>query len=136
MQGGTTVKKENPLTPSIPCFILKKNQVLLRLSSLDFSFIIEDNISDIFRLLYSYQMRVELIQNSAISFSVCITNKYDRLNELVSKLKSRFKLEVNNNVNLYTIRHFDQKSIEKIIKNGKKILLEQRTQNTIQFITD
>ena len=81
-------------------------------------------------------MRVELIQNSAISFSVCITNKYDRLNELVSKLKSRFKLEVNNNVNLYTIRHFDQKSIEKIIKNGKKILLEQRTQNTIQFITD
>ena len=81
-------------------------------------------------------MRVELIQNSAISFSVCITNKYDRLNELVSQLKHRFKVEVNNNVSLYTIRHFDQKAIEKIKKNKKKIILEQRTQDTIQFITD
>ena len=136
MGKGTTVKKESFLFPSIPCYILKKNQILLRLFSLDFSFIIEDNISDIFKLLYLYQMRVELIQNSAISFSVCITNKYERLDELISKLKSRFKLEINKNVNLYTIRHFDQKSIEKITKNGKKIFLEQRTQNTIQFITD
>ena len=133
---GTTIKKESFLTPSIPCFILKQNQIFLRLSSLDFSFIIEDNISDIFKLLHLYQMRVELIQNSAISFSVCITNKYDRLNELVSQLKHRFKVEVNNNVSLYTIRHFDQKAIEKIKKNKKKIILEQRTQDTIQFITD
>jgi len=133
---GTTIKKESFLAPSIPCFILKQNQIFLRLSSLDFSFIIEDNISDIFKLLHLYQMRVELIQNSAISFSVCITNKYDRLNELVSQLKHRFKVEVNNNVSLYTIRHFDQKAIEKIKKNKKKIILEQRTQDTIQFITD
>lgn len=136
MGSGTTVKKESPSAPLIPCYILKQNQILLRLSSLDFSFIIEDNISDIFRLLHLYQMRVELIQNSAISFSVCISNKYDRLNELVSQLKHRFKVEVDRNVSLYTIRHFDQKSIEKIKKNKKKILLEQRTQNTIQFITD
>ena len=136
MGSGTTVKKESPSAPLIPCYILKQNQILLRLSSLDFSFIIEDNISDIFRLLHLYQMRVELIQNSAISFSVCISNKYDRLNELVSQLKHRFKVEVDRNVSLYTIRHFDQKSIEKIKKNKNKILLEQRTQNTIQFITD
>jgi aspartate kinase len=77
-----------------------------------------------------------LIQNSAISFSVCINNKYGRLNELVSHLKNRFKVEVDNNVSLYTIRHFDQKAIEKIKNNGKNILLEQRAQNTIQFITD
>jgi|TARA_B110000263_G_scaffold249931_1_gene269342 aspartate kinase len=136
MKNGTTIKKGSPLFPSIPCFILKQNQILLRLSSLDFSFIIEDNISDVFKLLHLYQMRVGLIQNSAISFSVCINNKYGRLNELVSHLKNRFKVEVDNNVSLYTIRHFDQKAIEKIKNNGKNILLEQRAQNTIQFITD
>ena len=136
MKNGTTIKKGSPLFPSTPCFILKQNQILLRLSSLDFSFIIEDNISDIFKLLHLYQMRVGLIQNSAISFSVCINNKYGRLNELVSHLKNRFKVEVDNNVSLYTIRHFDQKAIEKIKNNGKNILLEQRAQNTIQFITD
>ena len=136
MKNGTTIKKRSPLFPSTPCFILKQNQILLRLSSLDFSFIIEDNISDIFKLLHLYQMRVGLIQNSAISFSVCINNKYGRLNELVSHLKNRFKVEVDNNVSLYTIRHFDQKAIEKIKNNEKNILLEQRAQNTIQFITD
>jgi aspartate kinase len=136
MKNGTTIKKGSPLFPSIPCFILKQNQILLRLSSLDFSFIIVDNISDVFKLLHLYQMRVGLIQNSAISFSVCINNKYGRLNELVSHLKNRFKVEVDNNVSLYTIRHFDQKAIEKIKNNGKNILLEQRAQNTIQFITD
>lgn len=132
---GTTVKKGSPLSPLIPCFILKQNQILLELSSLDFSFIIEDNISDIFKLLHTHQMRVELIQNSAISFSVCITNNYKRLDELLSNLKSRFKVKINKNVSLYTIRHFDQKAIEKITKNQKEILLEQRTQDTVQFIT-
>ena len=57
------------------------------------------------------------------------------LDELVSKLKSRFRVRINKNVSLYTVRHFDQKSIEKITKNQKNILLEQRTQDTVQFIT-
>ena len=136
MKNGTSIAKGKSLVPSIPCFILKPNQTLLRLFSLDFSFIIEENISDIFKLLHLYQMRVNLIQNSAISFSVCISDKYDRLNELVAKFQSKYNVEITNNLNLYTIRHFDQNAIDKIKNNGKKILLEQRTQNTVQFIAD
>ena len=132
---GTAVSKGQTLVPKLPCFILKKQQTLLRLSSLDFSFIVEDNISHIFGLLHQYQMRVELIQNSAISFSVCIQNKYNRLEELVKALESIFKVTVYPNVNLYTIRHFDQVAIDRIRNNGKKILLEQRTQETLQFVT-
>ena len=109
-------------------------QVLLRLSSLDFSFIVEDNISDIFALLHQYKMRVELIQNSAISFSVCFTNKYDRLEDLLGVLRSRFNVEVTENVSLYTVRHFDATAIQKIQKNGNKVLLEQRTSETAQFV--
>lgn len=132
---GTTVSKGQTLVPYMPCFILKKDQVLLRLSSLDFSFIVEDSISMVFGLLHQYQMRVELIQNSAISFSVCIQNKYNRLPELVKALESTFKVTVHERVNLYTIRHFDGVALDRIRNNGKKILLEQRTQETVQFVT-
>lgn len=131
---GTAVSKGQTLVPKVPCFILKKELVLLRLSSLDFSFIVEDNISKVFRLLHQFQMRVELIQNSAISFSVCIHDKYNRLEELLKKLESTFKVTAHKEVRLYTIRHFDQNAIERIKNNGKKILLEQRTQETVQFV--
>ena len=131
---GTAVSKGQTLVPKLPCFILKKELVLLRLSSLDFSFIVEDNISKVFGLLHHYQMRVELIQNSAISFSVCIQDKYNRLEELLKELESTFKVTAHNDVRLYTIRHFDQNAIDRIKNNGKKILLEQRTQETIQFV--
>ena len=131
---GTSVSKGKSLDPLIPCYIVKKDQVLLRLSSIDFSFIVEENISYIFGLLHEYQMPVELIQNSAISFSVCVNNKYKRLEELVLVLRSRFNVEVEEKVDLFTIRHFNQEAIQSIRNNRKQILLEQRTGETIQFV--
>lgn len=132
--GGTSVSKGKTLEPLIPCYIVKKDQVLLRLSSIDFSFIVEENISYIFSLLHEYQMPVELIQNSAISFSVCINNKYKRLEELVLVLRSRFNVEVKEQVDLFTVRHFNQNALESIRNNGNQILLEQRTEETAQFV--
>jgi len=131
---GTAVSRGKTLEPHIPCYIVKKDQVLLRLSSIDFSFIVEENISYIFGLLHEYQMPVELIQNSAISFSVCINNKYQRLEELVLVLRSKFNVVVTPSVDLYTIRHFDSKASQFIKQIGKPILLEQRTQETAQFV--
>ena len=131
---GTAVSKGKTIEPNIPCYIVKKNQVLLRLSSIDFSFIVEENISYIFSMLHEYQMPVELIQNSAISFSVCVNNKYKRLEELVLVLRSKFNVEVIENVDLYTIRHFDKNASKFIHSFKKPILLEQRTQDTAQFL--
>ena len=78
-ESGTTVGKGIGIEPMVPCFIVKKNQVLMKLSSLDFSFIVEDSISELFKLLHDHKMKVDLIQNSAISFSVCVDNKFGRL---------------------------------------------------------
>jgi aspartate kinase len=133
-QNGTAVSKGKTLDPLIPCFIVKKDQVLIRLSSIDFSFIVEENISYIFGLLHEYQMPVELIQNSAISFSVCVNNKYKRLEELILVLRSRFNVEVKEHVDLFTVRHFNQTALQSISANGKQILLEQRTEETAQFV--
>ena len=131
---GTVVLKGKNLDPFVPCYILKKNQVLLRLSTIDFSFIVEENISYIFRLLHEYQMSVELIQNSAISFSVCINNKYNKLDELLLILRAKFNVEVNDGVDLFTIRHFNHEASNFIKNIGKPILLEQRTEETAQFV--
>jgi aspartate kinase len=131
---GSSISKGKTLDPYIPCYIVKKDQVLLRLSSIDFSFIVEENISYIFGLLHEYQMPVELIQNSAISFSVCVNNKYKRLDELVLVLRSRFNVEVREGVDLFTIRHFDSKASQFIKKMNRTILLEQRSEETAQFI--
>ncbi len=131
---GTSVSKGKTLEPHVPCFIIKQNQVLLKLSSLDFSFIVEENISEIFALLSRFQMRVELIQNSAISFSVVVNNKYNRLEELLTELNIKFKVKVTENVNLFTVRHFDQKAKDQVRSFGDKILLEQRTRQTLQVV--
>lgn len=131
---GTTVSKGADLEPHLPCFIVKRNQLLLSLSSIDFSFIMEENISEIFKLLHEFKMKVSLIQNSAISFSVCIEDKYLKFEALKSILSKKFAVSYNENVSLYTIRHFDEKSKLAIEKN-KTVLLKQISRETLQLVT-
>lgn len=131
---GTVVSKGSDIDPLIPCYIVKKNQVLLRLSSLDFSFIVENNISEIFRLLDKFKMKVDLIQNSAISFSVCINDKYNSLDQLISELKPKFKVQLFEEVSLYTIRHFNSDKSGLLSKKNANLLLEQRLENTLQLV--
>ena len=131
---GTKIGKNETLDPMIPCFIVKKNQILISLSSLDFSYIVEENISEIFNLLHEYKMKVDVIQNSAISFSVCVDDNYNNLHKLLQHLKATFKVASEENVSLYTIRHYNQSAINQI-ETGKTILLKQITQGTIQIVT-
>ena len=130
---GTAISRGIKIKPEVPCFIVKRNLNLLKLSSLDFSFIVEENISEIFQVLHENKMKVDLIQNSAISFSVCVYDKFNRLKELLSILKATFKVECVENVNLFTIRHFDEKSSNEILKNNE-LILEQRTDDVLQLI--
>lgn len=130
---GTIVGKGSDISPKIPCFIVKKNQVLLKLSSLDFSFIVENNISEIFKLFHDHRMKVDLIQNSAISFSVCLDNKFNGLQSMLNELKGRFKVVCHEDVSLYTIRHFDDEAV-KSLQNGRSVLVEQRGKETVQLV--
>ena len=130
---GTKISKGIDIDPLVPCYIFKDNLILLKLSSLDFSFMVEQNISKIFKELHDSKMKVDVIQNSAISFSVCFFDKYSNLNDLISRFEGKFKIEINKNVSLFTIRHFDEKSIKKI-SYKRKLLLEQRTEKTIRLI--
>jgi aspartate kinase len=131
---GTSVSKGQDLEPKTPCFIVKKDQLLLSLSSIDFSFIMEENISEIFALLHQYKIKTSLIQNSAISFSVCLEDKFDNFNELKNILSKKFKISYNENVSLYTIRHFDEKAA-KMVEKDKTVLVKQNSRETMQIVT-
>lgn len=131
---GTRVGKGIKIDPEIPCYIVKKDQVLISLSSLDFSYIVEGNISHIFSLLHQYKMKVDVIQNSAISFSVCVDNIYNNLDKLLQHLKAKFKVSCHENVSLYTIRHYNLNSIKQL-EQDKTVLLKQLTPETVQIVT-
>ncbi len=116
-----------------PCFIVKENQVLISISPKDFSFIMENNISFLFNKLHQHSLKVNLIQNSAISFSVCVNDKFLNFENFYNDLKNSFNIKFNKNVTLYTIRHYNSKAIENISKKGK-ILIKQINTKTAQLI--
>lgn len=131
---GTEVSKGATLQPQVPCYIVKKNQLLISLATKDFSFIMEENISDIFKLFHQFNIKVSVIQNSAISFSVCAEDKFGHFQELRERLSSQFKVSYNENVSLYTIRHFESDDLEKIL-GDKTLLLKQVNRETMQMVT-
>lgn len=131
---GTSVSKGATLEPFMPCFIVKRNQLLISLSSIDFSFIMEEHISEIFALFHQFKLKVNLIQNSAISFSVCVEDKFDNFKDLNAILSKKFKVDFTENVTLYTIRHFDEKAAHTVEEN-KTVILKQVSRETMQIVT-
>ena len=131
---GTSVSKGEDLEPKTPCFIVKREQLLISLSSIDFAFIMEENISEIFALFHQFKIKVSLIQNSAISFSVCIEDKFGNFNAVKNILSKKFKVAYNENVSLFTIRHFTKEAAE-MVENDKTVLLKQISRETMQIVT-
>lgn len=129
---GTTVSN-SAIEKHIPTFISKSKQVLLSISSKDFSFIVEDNLSSIFNLFAEHNVKMNLMQNSAISFSVCVDDKGDEIEKLKSDLSFNYNLKCNNDVELLTVMHQTEDALKQALTN-KTVLLEQRTRATVQFV--
>ncbi len=130
---GTLICDSPTHETEIPVFIRKINQVLLSVFPKDFSFILEENLSQLFALFSKHRVKVNLIQNSAVSFSVCVDQPDRKLQTLLDELSENFKIRYNSHVELVTIRHYNQESINKITL-GREILVEQRSRDTAQFV--
>lgn len=130
---GTIIERDALTKPLVPSFIFESNQVLISISAKDFSFIAEENLSSIFGLFAKHKIKINLMQNSAISFSVCVDNDELKIPTLIDELKKDFKILYNENLQLYTIRHYYPSTIEKL-SEGKEILLEQRSRHTAQLV--
>ena len=117
----------------VPSFIFKMNQVLMRISPRDFSFIDEDNLQTIFSILNKYSVKINMMQNSAVQFYICTNYDKRKLPMIVDELDARFKLSYETGLELITIRYFDQSTIDRVMIN-KDLILEQRGQQNIQLI--
>jgi aspartate kinase len=129
---GTVINEMQSPLP-IPCFIFKVNQVLISISPKDFSFIIEENLSAIFNLFAEKQVKVNVMQNSAISFSVSVDADERKLPDLITTLQKDYRVLYNENLELITIRYYDQATIDRVAID-KKILLEVKSRNTVQLV--
>ncbi|OIP04018.1 MAG: aspartate kinase [Bacteroidetes bacterium CG2_30_32_10] len=130
---GTLINNNTQSDSLIPSFIFKVNQLLISLMPKDFSFIAEDNLSKIFACFVKHHVKINLMQNSAISFSVCFDNIPEKAQALITELQQTYKIKYNEHLELITIRHFDQKTIDRVTQD-KIILLEQKSRSTAQLV--
>ncbi|MCK9423574.1 MAG: aspartate kinase [Bacteroidales bacterium] len=130
---GTTVQNLTNWTISVPIFIRKQNQVLISLSSRDFSFIMEENLSQIFKILATYRVKVNVMQHSAISFSFCVDADLQKIPLLLNHFQKEYQTRYNEGVELITIRHYQPDVVEKLIRN-RNVLMEQKSRITLQLV--
>lgn len=130
---GTWVGLDDVENTVVPSYIFKPNQILLSVYPKDFSFIEEIGLARIFDLLARYGMKVNLMQNSALSFSLCLDGAKGRFPELLGALSAEFDCVYNEGMDLVTIRHYTPAVVEQIVA-GRTVLLEQRTRHTVQLV--
>ena len=130
---GTSIGNYHATKPLVPCFIYKFDQILFSISSKDFSFIAEESLSRIFGIFAAHDIKINLMQNSAVSFSVCVDNDKYKIPGLIEALKKDFRLLYNEDLKLVTVRHYFASTIDSLTK-GKTILLEQRSRQTAQVV--
>lgn len=130
-EGTDITEDENQLL--IPSFIFKVNQVLISIFPKDFSFIIEENLSDIFNVFHQHKVKINTMLNSAISFSVSIDEDPEKLQKLIAALSGQYKVKYNTGLELVTIRYYNQQTIDRVTVN-KNILLEVKSRYTCQIV--
>lgn len=130
---GTTIDGINSNDTDVASVIVKGNQVLLHLSPKDFSFILEQHLSQIFKTFADHKVKVGIIQNSAIKFSACIECHENRLSGLLEELNRAFNVSTTEGVTLITVRHPKTDTVEQAI-DGKKVLLNQQSETMSRFV--
>jgi aspartate kinase len=130
---GTIIQESVQHDALIPSYIFKENQVLISISPRDFSFIVEQNMRDIFDLLDQHKIRINLMQNSAISFSICVDFDTMKVPRFIEKLSAKYIVKYNESLKLLTIRHYNDQVINKLV-NTAQVLVEQKSRQTARFV--
>ena len=130
---GTVIEEAASTTFEKPVIILKQNQVMLSISAKDYSFISEDHLSDIFKLFAQSHIKINVMQTSALSFTVCFDLVQERFDKLLVRLNQDFRVKYNSDLTLITVRHYKQDALKELIED-KLVLLEQISRNTAQVL--
>ena len=129
---GSTIDDHSAHDSLVPSFIVKPKQLLISITPRDLSFIVEENLSGIFGLFAQRHVQIDLMQNSAVAFSVVVDDT-PRARGLVEELRRTYEVRYNAGCELVTVRHFDERTLVKLTE-GKEVLIEQRSRNTARFV--
>ena len=129
---GTTIK-EYDSWDRIPVIIYKNDQCLVSCKFTDFRFVNEESLVKIFDALHELDIKVNLMQNSAISLSVCIDFHPKKTQELIDKLSAQFDLHYNLGLTLVTIKNYDDNALEKY-RPIQNVLLQQQTRANFRAV--
>lgn len=129
---GTIISDEIELNYP-PVIVVEDNQALVHISTRDFSFVAEHHLSKLFDLFTRYRVKVNMMRNTAISFSICTFDDNQKLDKLKSELEAEFNVVIDHGQELITVRHFNQEVVDEL-KKGKIVLFEERLSNTLQMV--
>ncbi|NQV53330.1 MAG: aspartate kinase [Flavobacteriales bacterium] len=130
---GTIINDNTSEDSKIPSYIFKTNQVLLSISSRDFSFIVEEHMSEIFACFARHKLKIQTMQNSAISLSVSVSDQRSQIEALIEELQKDYQVLYNDGLELLTIRHYNEKIVEELVQ-GKEVMLQQKTRHTMRLL--
>ena len=118
---------------NVASYIFKRDQILITIFPKDFSFISVENLSEIFSILSQNNVKINLMQNTALSFSICTDHKPRRIERVLNQLNRNFLIKYNENMELVTIRHYTDEIVDKVVA-GRPVYAEQRSRTTVQFV--
>ena len=130
---GTLIISAPDIKKTVPVYIRKEDQILISILPNDFSFVMGDNLSRIFRYFSDNGIKVNIVEASAVSIDVCVNDEKEKVKAFIKDLGPEFTIVYNENVEMLTIRHYNEDSIRNLT-NGREVLLEQRTRSTVRFV--
>ena len=130
---GTLIQSEVNSIFYPPLIVLKKDQVLLQVTTKDFSFITEENLRILYGMFHALKIKVNLIQNAAISFVACVDQNEEKIKALITELEKDYNVLRNEGVSLLTVRHYTPEILFDLTRN-RYSLLEQKTRQTVQVV--
>lgn len=129
---GTEISSDNEETYP-PIIVVEKNQALLHISTLDYSFVAEHHMARLFGKAADLRIFVNMMQNTAISFTICVTNVPDRIERFIREVSDEFKVKTESGLELITVRHYLPETIDSL-KRNKMVLFEERIRNTMHMV--
>lgn len=116
-----------------PLVAVESNQALIHISTRDFSFVAEHHMSQLFAKIADGRLQVNMMQNTAISFSICVNKIDDKVELFAKSIEKNYKVTIEYGLELITVRHYNDLILEEL-KRGKIILLEERLRKTVQLV--
>lgn len=115
-----------------PVIVIESGQSLIHISTKDFSFVAEEHLSEIFDLLNKYKLKVNMMRNTAISFSVAVTNDQAKISKFIEDLSRNYNVVKDDDLELITVRHYDDATVDRM-KDGKIVLFEETIRRTVRM---